>query len=524
MLLLWTLQAIAYQSNNNPLIFSNPDQIYRVNDYVKVYQTPDTISPQQAWSRILNGEMEQVPYQGNPGMTNSDVAYWLVFTIANQYPYENDFRLELSYPQLDLTSLSLIEGDSARTLFVTGDSFEFSKRPLENRNFVFPLTIDFGQEGSFLLNADKRNSAVRFPLRLFSEEHFVGKTYKEQVYLTVYYIFLIILVLISVAVGISLKNRVFIWYAISVFCYGLWLFTWQGFSYKYLTANWPEFNRHFLAFCSQIAIMSLLVFVQSFFETKTTIPRFHKLMNGVLGFFVLGTIVWIIIPNTYIAYAPKLFALRYLLVGSILTFSITAAIKYRNQGMNRTLIFAISYALFFITIVGKVLDEYGLISEFNFVVDPILIGNLIQVLGLLVAMMIILLKVVKERELLQFTNQELTDSLKQKESIVVEPKVEYITLKSNAVINLNEVLYITSDAAYCEFHLKGREHPEIDRKSLTSLEEELPDNFVRIHRSTIINLNHTKQVRAASVIMNSGVKLVVSRTYKEQLLEIAGKS
>lgn len=526
MLILCVCQLFAFQENEQTIYFSNSELVYKVNDYVKVYQTPDTISSEEAWERIQSGEMEAVPYHGNPGMTNSDVAYWLVFAVANQLQHNSEFRLELSYPQLDFVSLAEISTQGASLLFTTGDSFSYDQRPIDSHNFVFPLSIPFGDQRTYLLNADKRNSAIRFPLRLYSEERFSASANREQIYLSVYYIFLAILVVSSLMVGFGLNKKVFVWYAVSVFCYGLWLFTWQGFSYQFLTSNWPEFNRHFLPFCSQIAVMALLVFVQSFFETKQTLPVFHKVMNGVLGLFILGTVVWAIIPDTYVAFAPKLFAVRYFLVGLILAFSVTAAIRYRKRGMNRSVIFAISYALFFITIVGKILDEYGLIAEFNFVVDPILIGNLMQVVGLSVAMMITLIKVVKERELLQTTNEQLVSSLKLKESqpALVEPKPEYITLKSKAVINLDEVKFISSDGAYCEFHMTNREHPEIDRRSLTSLEDELPENFIRIHRSTIINLNHARQVKATSVVLDSGVNLVVSRTYKDQLREAAGKN
>lgn len=526
LLLFCVCQAFAFQENTQPIRFDNPEVVYKVNDFVKVYQTLDTIPSQEAWKRIQRGEMEEVPYHGNPGMTNSDVAYWLVFSVANELRENTEFRLELSYPQLDFVSLSEIANEEAELLFATGDSFVFDQRPIDNRNFVFPISIPQGEERTFLLNADKRNSAIRFPLRLYHQEYFSENESREQVYLFVYYIFLIILVLSSFMVGFGLKNKVFIWYAASVFCYGIWLFTWQGFSYQYLTSDWPDFNRHFLPFCSQLAVMSLLVFVQSFFETKDTLPVFHRLMNGVLAFFILGSVVWIIIPETYIALAPKLFALRYFFIGLILAFSVTAAIKYRKRGMNRSVIFAISYALFFITIVGKILDEYGLIAEFNFVVDPILIGNLLQVIGLSVAMMITLMKVVKERELLKTTNARLITSLKLQESYsepIEKNKQEFFTLKSKAVLNLDELKFISSDGAYCEFHLTSREHPEIDRRSLSSLEEKLPENFIRIHRSTIVNLNHVRQAKSTAVILYSGEKLVVTRTYKDNLQKLTGK-
>lgn len=520
MLFLFSFKAFAFQLNSKPLVFSDPEVIYKVNNFVKVFQTPDTITSQEAWIRILNGELDEVPYQGNPGMTNSDVAYWLVFTVVNELPNESDFKLELSYPQLDLTSLSEIKGDTAYTLFITGDSFEFDQRPIRNRNFVFPISIDHLAKKTFLLNADKRNSAVRFPLRLYSEDQFQLKSNKEQNYLTAYYLFLVIMTFCLLLVGLGLRKGVFIWYALSVFCYGLWLFTWQGFSYKYITSNLPEFNRHFLAFCTQISVMSFLVFVQSFFNTKKLLPKFDKLMNGVLILFGLAIIIWVIIPDTYIAIAPKLFAVRYILVGLILAFSIVAAVKYRKVSQQRFILFAISYSLFFITLIGKILDEYGVISEYNFVLDPVLIGNLLQVLVLSMAMILILIKIIRERENLRKTNSELKASLNRLEVVSPSKTLEYITLKSKAVLTVNEIIYISSDGAYCEFYLIGRQHPEIDRQTMTVMEGVLPANFIRIHRSTIVNVDFVKQASASALLLFDGRKLVISRTYKEKVKDV----
>ncbi|HEY9118034.1 MAG TPA: hypothetical protein VIN11_09435, partial [Roseivirga sp.] len=58
MLFLVGCKVFPFQLSTTPLIFSDPTEIYKVNEFVKVYQTPDTISSQEAWHRILNGQME----------------------------------------------------------------------------------------------------------------------------------------------------------------------------------------------------------------------------------------------------------------------------------------------------------------------------------------------------------------------------------------------------------------------------------------------------------------------------------
>ena len=502
----------------NILEISDDQDAYNLNEFASVFSEADTIGVEEAYERIMKGEMSQVSYEGNPGMTNSDVAYWLLFTISNN-SQQTDFRLELAYPQLDYIQFAEIDSSNIKLISETGDSFVFDQRPLAHRNFIFPISIPKGKTMSFLLNADKRKSAIRFPLELMTLERFTEKNDKERIYLSIYYVFIVIIVCGAVTIGLGLKRNVFLWFALSVACYGLWLFTWQGFSYQFLIPNQPLLNRHFLPFCSQIAILSLLAFIQSFFETKRLLPKFNAVMNGILGFFILGTIVWIIIPNTYVEFAPKLFAVRYILVGTILTFGITAALRYAKVNKERSIIFAISYSVFFIGIIGKIMEEYGLIDEFSFVYDPILIGNLIQVLGLSTAMIFILVGVVNDREVLQQKTEELQQSIHQLEQKSRATEEEFFTLKSKALIPVNRIKYIQSDGPYVEIFVEGKDNPEIDRMSLSKMKEKLPGYFKQIHRSVIVNFRQVKIKRVNSVTLKDQTTLNISRSFKEELRE-----
>ncbi len=95
-------------SSQNVQELTNYASSYNVNEYVQVYSELDTISPQLALDRIRSGKMKSVPYEGNPGMTNSDVAYWLAFTFKNNSS-ETEFMLDLAYPQLDYLQLALVD-------------------------------------------------------------------------------------------------------------------------------------------------------------------------------------------------------------------------------------------------------------------------------------------------------------------------------------------------------------------------------------------------------------------------------
>lgn len=52
--------------------------------------------------------------------------------------------------------------------------------------------------------------------------------------------------------------------------------------------------------------------------------------------------------------------------------------------------------------------------------------------------------------------------------------------------------------------------------TLGSFEERLPKEFIRVHRSFIINLNHIVEIGNQSVIMLGGVEIAIGKTYREQ--------
>lgn len=84
-----------------------------------------------------------------------------------------------------------------------------------------------------------------------------------------------------------------------------------------------------------------------------------------------------------------------------------------------------------------------------------------------------------------------------------------------------EILWIESDGDYVRLHLNDKSR--FVRMSLLKMMEKLdPAHFVRIHRSTIVNLKHMKKACAAlygeyTVELTNGAKLKVSRTFVHDL-------
>lgn len=95
---------------------------------------------------------------------------------------------------------------------------------------------------------------------------------------------------------------------------------------------------------------------------------------------------------------------------------------------------------------------------------------------------------------------------------------DQLKLKSKAIINISKLNYLESDGHYVNLYLSDRNNPEVERSSLKALEDQLKTHdFVRIHRSYLVNAEKLKAVYATKVLLDDGKELPLSRTYKEEL-------
>lgn len=117
---------------------------------------------------------------------------------------------------------------------------------------------------------------------------------------------------------------------------------------------------------------------------------------------------------------------------------------------------------------------------------------------------------------------DLTSSKKYLERLVVKSVGRVFFLRTE------EVDWIEAAGNYAKLHV-GREGHLI-RETMNGLESKLnPDKFLRIHRSTLVNIDRIKELNPLfsgdySVMLKNGTELTLSRNYRDRLLELFEKS
>ena len=90
-------------------------------------------------------------------------------------------------------------------------------------------------------------------------------------------------------------------------------------------------------------------------------------------------------------------------------------------------------------------------------------------------------------------------------------KTDYRIVK----VSIPDIRYIEGMSEYLKVWIKGEAKPIITLLSMKKMEERLPDYFMRIHRSYIINLTMIQEVNKNRVIMDADTYLPIGDLYKE---------
>lgn len=99
------------------------------------------------------------------------------------------------------------------------------------------------------------------------------------------------------------------------------------------------------------------------------------------------------------------------------------------------------------------------------------------------------------------------------DSIFIKVDSRYIRVK------LSDIRFIKGYGEYLQVFVVDKANPLVTLSSFASIRECLPDNFLQVHRSYIVNMNHAEQIERSRVIMDSENYIPVGDSYKSAFQE-----
>lgn len=90
-------------------------------------------------------------------------------------------------------------------------------------------------------------------------------------------------------------------------------------------------------------------------------------------------------------------------------------------------------------------------------------------------------------------------------------KVDYRYVR----INLADIRYIKGYGEYLQIYCVESPSPLLTLSSFSSIKEKLPDNFLQVHRSYVVNMNAIHSINKNRILMDSETYIPVGDSYKE---------
>jgi DNA-binding LytR/AlgR family response regulator len=82
-------------------------------------------------------------------------------------------------------------------------------------------------------------------------------------------------------------------------------------------------------------------------------------------------------------------------------------------------------------------------------------------------------------------------------------------------VTISEIRYIEAMSEYLKIFIEGEVKPIVTLLSMKKMEEKLPENFMCIHRSYIVNLTKIQEINKNRIIMDAETFLPIGDMYKE---------
>ncbi len=94
------------------------------------------------------------------------------------------------------------------------------------------------------------------------------------------------------------------------------------------------------------------------------------------------------------------------------------------------------------------------------------------------------------------------------ESIFIKTDYRYVR------VSLTDIRFIKGFGEYLQIYVTGKSSPLVTLSSFAAIKERLPENFLQVHRSYIINMNRVEQIERNRVVMDADNYIPVGDSYK----------
>ncbi|SDL96583.1 diguanylate cyclase (GGDEF) domain-containing protein [Franzmannia pantelleriensis] len=346
---------------------------------------------------------------------------WLRAELRNASDLPQQWIVQFEYPFLDYVRLHVVRDQDTQVL-ESGSAVPVSQRALPHRQAVFPLPLAPG-ETVILLTRIEAHGSKMLSANVLQPERFYASNDRQNFWLATYFGMLLALGVYNLLLFFGLRERVFLHYALFVFGFTLAILTFNGTGTLIFWSGLGEHSGRLVTLGFTLASAMATLFAQSFLDTATYSPRWHRM----LGLFRLWC--WLAVAMALIL--PMQAALQVMDVTgfSAALLLLACAVSSSLRHVPGARLFTLAWSILLLGASVFALRNLGILPSNFITLHGIQIGSALEMLLLSFALAARFNKLKRQKEQAQ---AEMLTSLKRHEA-ALEQKVAERTAKLEAM-------------------------------------------------------------------------------------------
>ena len=206
-------------------------------------------------------------------------AWWFRVRLDNRNGADLAGFLEVNYPLLDDLKVYLLTADGRIEQQESGDLFAFSQRPVQVRNFWFPLRLPPGE--STLLLRVQSSSTVYVPLYFSTYAASAASQETLMGFNGAFYGVLFGLFCYNLFLFVSLREATYAWYLLYNLSLGLFSASFDGLLFKLLPGH-VALESAGIYLLMYLSCLVSIQFSRGYLYTRRDFPRLDRFLRGLL--------------------------------------------------------------------------------------------------------------------------------------------------------------------------------------------------------------------------------------------------
>jgi signal transduction histidine kinase len=235
----------------------------------------------------------QVTSKEIPNFGFNTEPHWLWVDLSNNTLIDASLIIEINNSLLDLVDVYQIKSDGLLLQWHTGDQLPFNSRPIDHRNFLFPISIGHQEQSRVLIRVNN-SGGMQIPIKLWQEQDYFRAVQERSIPHGIFIGLFLVLILYHLFLYLSTWDISYLYYVVFASGFLLGSMSLYGYGFQYLWHQAIAFQQYSFYLFISIALIGMAEFTIKFLKIPTNTTDYLMLRAITIATFLCLSLVMLL--------------------------------------------------------------------------------------------------------------------------------------------------------------------------------------------------------------------------------------